>query len=95
LAVRLAGAGGAAVAVSIAMVAIAYAVGAESAVEDNWLGVLAAVVLGAGLAAALLGFVLAIAAGVRHVRGALLWLPLSVFPAVALLLALVEAFWWE
>ncbi len=87
---------GLAVAMAIAIIAIAYAVGVESAVEDNWFGfLLVTMVLAPGLLGSLLAFVLAIVARVRRERWTLLWLPLCVFPTVVLFLVLGEAFWWE
>ena len=86
---------GATVAASFAAIAIPYAVGAEGAVEDTWLGLLLALTAFAGLFGSVAAFVLAIVAGTRHERWRLLWLPLCVFPAIALFLVLGEAFWWE
>jgi len=63
--------------------------------EDNWVGLLATVSLLGGLPASLAAFVLAVVAKVKHERWALLWLPLSVFPALLAFLVLGEAFWWE
>jgi len=48
-----------------------------------------------GLLASLAAFALAVVAQVKHERWALLWLPLSVFPALLAFLVLGEAFWWE
>lgn len=86
---------GAAFAASAATIAIAYAVGGEGAIEDNWLGIALATMASVGLSGSLAGFVLAIIAAVRRQRWALLWLPLCVFPACLLFLLLGEAFWWE
>jgi len=95
-AVGLAAVSGLAAAGTIATIAIAYAAGAEETIEDTWAGtLLAAIALGLGLGCSLLAFVLAIVARARHDRDRLLWLPLCTFPAVVLLLALGEAFWWE
>lgn len=82
-------------AASSATIAVAYAVGSESTVEDNWLGALLAAVASIGLLGALVAFVGAIVAGVRGERWVLLWLPLALFPACLLFLVLGEAFWWE
>jgi uncharacterized membrane protein len=49
----------------------------------------------AGLLASLAAFALAVFAKVKHERWALLWLPLSVFPALCAFLLVGEAFWWE
>src|SRR3970282_1951542 len=48
-----------------------------------------------GLLASLAAFALAVVAKVKHEQWALLWLPLSVFPALLAFLLLGEAFWWE
>lgn len=82
-------------AASVATVAIAYAVGAEGAVEDTWLGALLAVSAFCGALGSLAAFVLAIVAKVRREHWTRLWLPLSLFPAIVLFVLLGEAFWWE
>ena len=94
-AVRLAAAAAVAIATSLAIFAVAYAIGGSGATEDNWVGVLVAVLLLGGFAASLAAFALAVVATIKHERWALLWLPLSVFPALLAFLALGEAFWWE
>ena len=94
-AVRLAAAGAAAIAAACTTFAVAYAIGGSGATEDNWVGLLIMTLLFAGLLASLGGFALAVAAKVKHERWALLWLPLSVFPAAVAFLMLGEAFWWE
>jgi hypothetical protein len=78
-----------------AIFAVAYAIGGSGATEDNWVGFLGAVSLLGGLLASLAAFALAVVAKVKHERWALLWLPLSVFPALLAFLLLGEAFWWE
>lgn len=94
-AVGLSAVSAAAFAGSIATTAIAYAAGRESAIEDNWLGVLLVTVASVGLLGSLAAFMLAIIARVRREPWVLLWLPLSVFPACVLFVAFGEAFWWE
>ena len=74
---------------------IPYAVGGAEATADNWVGAIASVALLAGLPASFAAFAMAVAARIRHERWVLLWLPLSVFPALVAFLALGEAFWWE
>lgn len=86
---------GAAFVVSFATVAIVYAVGAESAVEDTWLGALLPVTALVGVLGSMAAFVLAIVATVRHERWTMLRLPLGLLPAVILFLVLGEALWWE
>ena len=82
-------------ATSCTMFAFAYAIGGSDATADNWVGFLVVCLLLAGVMAALAAFVLASAAIVRRERWALLWLPVSVFPAVFAFMVLGEAFWWE
>jgi hypothetical protein len=87
----------AAVLISIAFVVfgVAYLVGGSSATEDNWVGFLTVASLFGALLTSVSAFVLAVAVKVRHERWTLLWLPLSVFPALLAFLVLGEAFWWE
>ncbi len=94
-AVRLAAAAAVAIATSLLTFAVAYAVGGSGATEDNWVGYLVEDVLLGGLLASFVAFALAVVAKAKHDRWALLWLPLSVFPALLAFLALGEAFWWE
>lgn len=85
---------GSAFAASVATLAIVYAVGAESAIEDTWLGALLVVAALFGLLGSFAAFVLAIAAR-RHEHWSWLWLPLVMFPAIVAFLVLGEALWWE
>jgi hypothetical protein len=94
-AVWLAAAAVGAVAASLATLGVAYAIGGSSAIEDNWVGLLAMVGLLGGLLASLAAFALAVLARVRHERWALLRLPLCAFPVLLALLALAEALWLE
>lgn len=94
-AVGVAAAVGAVILVSSAIFAVAYATGGAAATEDNWVGLLAAVSLLGGLMASLAAFVLAVVARAKHQRWALLWLPLSLFPALFAFVVLGEVFWWE
>ena len=94
-AVRLAAAAAVAIATSLALFAVAYAIGGSEATADNWVGVIVVVLLLGGLLASLAAFGLAVVAMVERERWALLWLPLSVFPALLAFLVLGEAFWWE
>ena len=91
----LAGAVVVAIAASFVIFAVAYAIGGSGATEDNWVGLLAEVSLLGGLLASLAACALAVVAKVKRERWALLWLPLSVFPALLAFLLLGEAFWWE
>jgi MFS family permease len=94
-AVGLAAVCGLAFVASAAAIALAYAFGEESAVEDTWLGALLATVAAAGVLGSVAGFALGLAAKAQHEHWRLLWLPLSVFPALAVFLVLGEALWWE
>jgi hypothetical protein len=94
-AVGLAAAVAVVIAVSYAIFAVAWAVGGSDAVSDNWVGLLAAFALLGGLAASLAAFLLAVAAKVKHERWAILWLPLSLFPALLVVVVLVETLWME
>ena len=94
-AVGLAAAVVVAIAVSFAIFAVAHAIGGSGATEDNWVGFLLAVSLLGGLLASFAAFALAVVATIKHERWALLWLPLSVFPALLAFLVLGEGFWWE
>jgi hypothetical protein len=94
-AVGLAAAVVVALAASYTIFGTAYAIGGWDAIEDTWVGFLGAFSLLGGLLASLVAFVLALVAKVKHERWALLWLPLSVFPALLAFLVLGETFWWE
>lgn len=83
------------VAVSYTIFAVAYSVGGNAAISDNWVGFLGAFAMLGGLAASLVAFVLAIVAKVKHERWRLLWLPLSVFPALLAIVVIAEAFFME
>ena len=81
--------------VSFAAFAAAYAVGGWAAIDDTWVGFLVVVSLLGGLLASLVAFALAVIARMKHERWGLLWLPQSLFPAIAVFLVLGELFWWE
>jgi len=84
-----------AVVAAIMTYTVGYAVGGQSAVEDNWVALLVLIMAFVGLLASLAAFVLAIVAKIRRERWTLLWAPLCAFPAFAAFLVLGEAFWWE
>ena len=84
-----------AVVAAITTFAVGYAVGGQSAIEDNWVAVLGWIIPLVGLLASLAAFVLAIVAKIRRERWTLLWAPLCAFPAFVAFLVLGEAFWWE
>jgi len=81
--------------VSYTIFAVAYVVGGDAAISDNWVGFLGAFAMLGGLVASLVAFVLAVVAKVKHERWALLWLPLSLFPALLAVVVLAETFWME
>jgi hypothetical protein len=83
------------VALAATVFAVAYAVGGVEATEDNWVGMLAVVGILGGLAVSLVAFALAVLARIHHERRRLMWLPLSVFPALFGFVLLGELFWWE
>lgn len=80
---------------ALVLFGVADVIGGADATSDNWVGVLIGVGLFTGLLAALGGFALATAAKVKHEPWPLLWLPLSMLPAVLAFFVLGEAFWWE
>jgi hypothetical protein len=94
-AVRIAAVVAVALVVSFAIFAVAYGVGGWGAIDDMWVGFVVAVSLLGGLLASLVAFALAVTAKVKHERWAMLWLPLSLFPAILAFLMLGELFWWE
>ena len=86
---------GAVSAVSAAAVAIAHAVGAESAVEDTQLAWLLGLMALTGFVGSFAAFLAAIVAKVKHESSMAVWLPLCLFPALLAFVVLGEAFWWE
>ena len=92
-AVGLAAAVAIVVSVSYAIFFIAIAIGGR--VDDTWVGYLGGVSLVGGLLVSLVAFALAVVAKVKHERWGLLWLPLSVFPALLAIVVIAEAFWME
>jgi hypothetical protein len=74
---------------------VAYVIGGASAIEDTWVGFLTVGASYAGLVASFAGFALAVVAKAKHEAWSLLWLPLTLFPGLAVLLVLLEAFWME
>lgn len=81
--------------VAYAIFGLAWAIGGEDAVSDTFVGYLAGFALLGGLLASLIAFVLAIVARIKHERRSLLWLPLTVFPALLAIAVLVETIWLE
>ena len=80
---------------SIGTVVVAYATGAESAVEDTWLGASLTLLALVGVIGSLTAFAMAIVALIRHERWMLLWLPICLLPGIIAFVVLGEAFWWE
>jgi hypothetical protein len=68
----------------------AWAIGGENAVSDNWVGVSVVVGLFTGLIGSLVALGAAVVAGLRHEPWSRLWLPLTTFPAVAVVVVLLE-----
>lgn len=93
MAVGLAAAVAIGVVVSYAIFFAVLAMGGT--VGDNWVGYLGGVSLVGGLVVSLVAFALAIVAKVKHERWRLLWLPLSVFPALLAIVVIAEAFFME
>ena len=83
------------VVVAYAIFAVAWVFGGQDAVSDNWVGFLAAVALVGGLAVSFAATALAVVAKYRHDDWPLLWLPLSVFPVLLVLVLLAETFLME
>lgn len=83
------------VAASYTVFAVAYAAGGDDAVSDTWVGYLAGFALVGGLGAALIAFLLAVAAKLRHEQWRWLRLPLALFPAFAAATLIAELFWME
>lgn len=93
--VRLAEAAAVLVALAFALFGVAYVVGGSEATEDNWVGWVTVATFFGGFLTSVMAFVLAATATVKHERWTLLWLPLTVCPALLAFLVLGEAFWWE
>lgn len=93
-AVLVAGAVAVVVTAPYAIFFVALAVGG-AAIADTWVGYLGVLALVAGLAASLAAFAMAVAARLSHERWTLLWLPLTLFPALSTITVLAELFWME
>ena len=81
--------------VAYAIFFVALAIGGDDAISDTWVGYQAGFSLLGGLVVSLVALVLAIVAKVRHERSKLLWLPLSVFPTLLVLVVLAEVLSWS
>jgi hypothetical protein len=73
----------------------AWAIGGDDAVSDNWVGMTVVVALFTGLTGTFVAFLMALYDGWRHHTWSDLRLPLTAFPAVVLVVALLEAFVFE
>jgi uncharacterized membrane protein len=82
-------------AVAFTIMGIAYQMNGDAGISDNWVGWTGAIAVLGGLAASLVAFAMAIVDRAKNDHWSLLWLPLSLFPALAAFLVLGEAFWWE
>lgn len=78
-----------------ALYAIAYAIGGDEAVSDNWVGLTVVVVGGLAMVGALAAFSLAVRAVSAGVAPRRLWLALVLLPLALLFVMLGEAFLWE
>jgi hypothetical protein len=94
-AVRIAPVVAVALVVSFAIFAVAYGVGGWGAIDDTWVGLVVAVSLLGGLLARWSPSRSLSLPRVKHEPWAMLWLPLSLFPAILAFLMLGELFWWE
>ena len=71
---------------------IAYVINGAQGVEDTWVGWLGGLALLGGLAGSFIALGLAAIAWVRGERWKLLWLPLLLFPGLAVLILALELF---
>jgi len=94
-AVRLAGGTLAVLVPAYAIFGVALATGGQDAISDNWVGALGAVTLLGGLAVSFAAFLMALTTRMRHREVKLLWVPLVLFPSLALVVAAAELFWME
>ncbi|MEX2100526.1 MAG: hypothetical protein WEB19_03845 [Acidimicrobiia bacterium] len=94
-AIGTAGAVVAVLAVSYSIFGLTWAFGGEDAVSDTFVGYLAGFALLGGILASLVAFVMAVVARVKHQRLTLLWLPMVLFPALVIIVTLVETLWME
>jgi hypothetical protein len=84
----------------VAVIAVSYTiffvtVAAGGSVDDTWVGSLGGFALIGGLLVSFVAFVLAVFAKVKRERWGLLWLPLSVFPALLAIVVIAEAFFMD
>lgn len=73
----------------------AWLIGGEDAVSDNWVGVTTVATLFVGILGSFAALLTAVFAGVRHEPWSRLRLPLATFPAVVIIVVLLEALVFE
>lgn len=71
------------------------AIDGPGAVDDNWRGVVTALIMLAAFISAMLAFVLAVAAKAELGWRRSLWLAFTALPALLAFVILGELFWWE
>lgn len=81
--------------VAFAIFGVAYQLNGVEGTEDNWVGMLTAIAVLGGLVASLVAFAMAVVDRAKHDNWSLLWMPLTLFPALAAFVVLGEALWWE
>jgi len=84
----------------VAVVAASYTVffatvATGGSVDDTWVGSLGGLAFIGGMLVSFVAFVLAVFAKVKRERWGLLWLPLSVFPALLAIVVIAEAFFMD
>lgn len=82
------------VGVGLVLLALGLAFAGNGSATDTWVGAWGADVVGLGLLPSSLGFAAALAVRTKHESWARLWLPLAVFPVLAAVLGLGQAFLW-
>ena len=73
----------------------AWTIGGEDAVSDNWVGVTVVAALFVRLFASFAALLTAVSAGLRHEPWSRVWLPLATFPAVVVIVGLLETLVFE
>lgn len=77
------------------VVGAALAAGGQDAISDTWVGYLGGFALLGALGASAVAFAMALATRVRHRPVSGLWLPLTLLPALVLVVGAVELLWME